>query len=153
MKKLAWAAGILLLLSIIFPNGLPPVVVVKPTPVPVNPAPAPVPAEKDPKIVEILANATAADRARVDGVYTAMGVVIRRDRALGGRLNTTEKWAEYQAHVLNLAVDTPGKYPGLDAAIEAVFARKVGTMDALAVTDEVAERLAGACDIIAASAR
>lgn len=157
MKKLAWAAGILLLLSIIFPNGLPAVVTIKPTPTPVNPvptpAPAPAPAEKDPKIVEILTGASASDRSRIADVYTAMGVVARRDRTKGGRLNTTEKWEDYQAHVLNLAIDTPGKYPGLDAAIEAVFARKVGTMDVLAITDEVAERLAAACDTIAASAR
>lgn len=157
MKKLAWAAGILLLLSIIFPDGLPAVVAVKPKPVPVNPEPVPanpaVIVEKDPKIVEILTNAAPADRSRVADVYTAAGIVIRRDRAQGGRLNTTEKWSEYQTRMLNLAIDTPGKYPGLDAAIEAVFARKVGTMDVLAVTDEVAERLAGACDIIAASAR
>lgn len=150
MKKLVWAAGILLLVSFIFPNGIS--VPVKPIVPPVVPVvPVTPEAEPDAKIVEILAPASLQDRARIYDVYTAMGVVTRRDA--GKRLNTTEKWAEYQANTLQLAIDKPGKYPGLDLAIEAVFARKLGTDDVLAMTPEVFNRLAEACDIIAASAK
>jgi hypothetical protein len=149
MKKLVWVAGVILLLSFVFPNG---VTLPKPiTPVPVDPQPVTPAADKDPKIVEILAVATPADKARIYGVYTAMATVTRRDA--GRRLNTTEKWAEYQANTLQLAIDTPGKYPGLDLAIEDVFARKLGTDDVLALTPEVVARIASAADIIAASAQ
>lgn len=152
MKKLVWLAGAVLAFSLFFPNGIPvrPVTPVPPGP-PGPPAPVAPTAEPDAKIVEILANATPEDRARIYGVYTAMATVTRRDK--GARLNTTEKWAEYQANTLQLAIDKPGKYPGLDVAIEAVFARKIGTDDVLAATAEVVEKVAGACDIIAASAK
>lgn len=153
MKKLVWLAGALLVFSLLFPNGI--TLPTRPNPVPgptpVNPAPVPAPVEKDAKIAEILANADAVDRARIYDVYTALAAVTRRDA--GKRVNTTEKWAELQANTLQLAIDTPGKYPGLDVAIEAVFARVIGTDDVLAITPEVATRLVTAAEIIAASAK
>jgi hypothetical protein len=152
MKKFVWLAGALLVFSLLFPNGIslptrpdpsPP------APTPVNPAPPE--AEKDAKISEILANAARVDRARIYDVYTALATITRRDN--GKRVNTTEKWAELQANTLQLAIDTPGKYPGLDVAIEAVFARVLGTDDVLAITPEISARLVTAAEVIAASAK
>ena len=151
MKKFVWLAGALLVFSLLFPNGITLPVRPEPTPAPVNPEPAPAPVAKDVKIVEILANATDADRSRLYDVYTALATVTRRDA--GKRVNTTEKWAELQANTLQLAIDTPGKYPGLDVAIEAIFARVVGTDDVLAITPEVSSRLVTAAEIIAVSAK
>lgn len=146
MKKLVLVAGILLLLSLVFPNGvkLPPLI----TPVVVPASPD---VEVDATIAKLLGNATAEDKARVAGIYDGMAYVLKRDA--GKRLNTTEKWAEFQANTLQLAVEQVGKYPGLDVAIEAVFARSVGTDDVLPATPETQQKLLKACEIIAASAR
>lgn len=149
MKKLVWVAGALLLFSFVFPNGIS--LPRGPKPTPVDPAPIGPAAAPDAKIVEILAAAAPADLDRIYSVYSGMSLVTKRDG--GKRLNTTEKWAEYQANTLQLAIDTPGKYPGLDVAIEAVFARKLGTDDVLAMTPEVVARLVEAADIVAASTR
>lgn len=149
MKKLVLAAGILLAVSFVFPNGLPISLNTPEKPTPVSPDVEPV--TPDDKIVEILSKATREDRARIVGVYSGMAAVTRRDK--GARLNTTEKWAEYQANTLQMAVDTPGKYPGLDVAIEAVFAQALGTDDVLAITDVVSAKLAKACDTIVVSAK
>jgi hypothetical protein len=148
MKKFVWIAGALLAFSLLFPDGVTLPVRPEPTP-PVNPAPTPV-VTKDETIVKILLNASKEDRARINGVYTGLAEVTRRDA--GKRVNTTEKWAELQSETLELAIDTPGKYPGLDVAIEAVFAAALGTDDVLAVTPEVSGRLVSACETIAASA-
>ena len=149
MKKLVWVAGAILIFSLVFPNGInvrPPV---KPTPTPVDPAvPAATP---DAKIVELLSSASAADRGRIISVYTGLRTVMLRDK--GKRINTTEKLAELQANTLQLAIDKPGTYPGLDVAIDAVFAAQIGTDDVLAITDEVTQRVVKACDIIIASAK
>lgn len=156
MKKLLVFAGALLFLSFVFPNGVPlkpivpaPVVPVVP-PEPVTP-PAP-PAETSAEIVRILATAPVADRDRISGVYDALKVIMTvRDN--GKRINTTEKWAELQANTLQLAIDTPGKYPGLDAAIEQVFKDKVGTDDVLSMTTDTLQKIAKACEVVSASAQ
>lgn len=145
MKKLVWVAGAILLLSFVYPNGIT---------LPVRPQPAPVPAPVDTpvsdEIVAALQTATAKDKARVRDVYTAMSAVLTRDA--GKRVKTTEQWADYQANTLQLAIDTPGKYPGLDRAIEAVFLQQVGTDDVLPTNPETREKLVKACQIVAASA-
>jgi hypothetical protein len=146
MKKLVLVAGILLLLSLVFPNGVK---------LPSLPAPVVVPVapdvEVDATIAKLLSTATAEDKSRVASIYDGMAYVLRRDA--GKRLNTTEKWAEFQANTLQLAVEQVGKYPGLDVAIEAVFARSVGTDDVVPATPETQQKLLKACEIIAASAR
>lgn len=146
MKKLVLVAGILLLLSLVFPNGVK---------LPSLPAPVVVPVapdvEVDATIAKLLSTATAEDKSRVASIYDGMAYVLRRDA--GKRLNTTEKWAEFQANTLQLAVEQVGKYPRLDVAIEAVFARSVGTDDVVPATPETQQKLLKACEIIAASAR
>jgi hypothetical protein len=150
MKRFVWLAGLLLLGSFMFPNGIklpsvptPPVVVVPPVVVPVDPV--------DDKIVELLAGADAQDKARIVSVYTGLQTVLARDA--GKLVNTTEKWATVQANTLKLAIDTPGKYPGLDAAIEAVFVRLVGTDDVISGTPETLAKLTSACKLIVSSAQ
>lgn len=147
MKKLVLVAGVILLLSFVFPDGIK---LTPPVPAPV-PAPAPVAVGVSDTIVTLLANASAEDKTRIDGVYTAMAAVLGRDK--GARIKNTERWADYQANTLQLAIETPGKYPGLDAAIEAVFAQQVGTDDVMPADPETQKKLITACQIIAASAR
>ena len=154
MNKLLWFAGLLLAVSFLFPNGID---LSRPTPAPV-PAPAPMPApvpeptaETDAKIVELLANATATDKNRIADVYTAMGTILKRDDAK--LINTTEKWAMFHANTLTLAIDEPGKYPGLDMAIEGVFLRVMGTDDVLPNSGETQMKLLKACSIIVESAK
>lgn len=151
MKKLVWIAGVVLALSFVFPNG---VTINLPTPVvPVDPTPAPV-GNKDPKIAALLRGASAKDRASVRGIYTGAADVLRRDG--GKQMRTTEHWANYQARALNFAVDgtdLKGKYPGLDVAIDEVFARLVGTKDVVAVDAVMLQKLIEACETVANSAK
>jgi len=145
MKKtfLFIAAGVLCL-SFLFPEGI-----VFPPPAPVAPV---TPAQPtDAEVVRLLRSAPAADRRRIAGVYDALALIITRDA--GVRINTTEKWAEVHANTLQLAIDTPGKYPGLDVAIERVFKDSVGTDDVLPTNDATRQSLVKACEIIAASAK
>jgi hypothetical protein len=153
MKNLVWVAGVILILSFVFPNGITFPVMPEPTPAPVVPG---VPA--DPALAQILMPAQKEDKARVVGVYSGLKTVLLRDNA--SRVSTTEKFAELQARTLELAIDTPGKYPGLDVAIEAVFQQAVrgpqNDVDATvvqAVTPEMQSRLVRACDTIIASAQ
>jgi hypothetical protein len=147
---LVWLAGLLLAVSIVFPNGPQ---FTRPVS-PVTPAPAPtVPA--DPKIVEILAKATAADKTHINGLYRALADIVRRDKEK--LIKTTEQWELLHANHLNLAIgDTAlqGKYEDLDAAIEAVFESKLGKDKEVVPADEKTKALIiEACDIVAASAQ
>lgn len=143
MKKLIWVAGLILALAFVYPNGF--------TWPAVKPVPVPVDVVASDEIVKILKDATAEDKAHVAGIYAAMATVLKRDN--GVRIKTTEKWADYQANMLQLAVETPGKYPGLDVAIENVFKSQLGTDDVAAVTVETQQKILKACQIIAASAQ
>lgn len=135
-------AGVLLAVSVLYPNGPTfksagkPAVVVGPV---------------DDKIVELLAKADAADKRRIDGMYSALAFIVKRDK--GERVVTTEQWAALQARTLELAVEQPGKYSGLDAAIENVFLTTLGTDDVLPGSPEVQQKLVAACEKIANSAR
>lgn len=154
MKPIIWLAGLFLLLTFVFPNGLP---------VPVNPTPLPTPVvpddtptvPTDPKIVELLAAAPAADKWHVAGTYQGLINVLTRDA--GKQIKTTEQWATLQANTLTLAVDgTPlkGKYVGLDVAIEAVFDSKLGKDKEVIAADETTRnKIIEACSVIVESAR
>ena len=146
MKKLVWVAGAVLLFSLVFPDGVS-VPVVTPVTDPVSSA------TPDEKIVAILRNASAADRERVNGIYTGLVHVLKKDEKIG-RLRTTEQWAETQAATLDLAVDwVSGAYPGLDVAINNVFKRVVGTDDVLPMNADTHAKLIEAAEIVAASAK
>lgn len=145
MKNIVWLAGLLLLVSMVFPDGI-----TLPKPQPVAPTVDPS-VEPNADIVKALQGADAADKARIVSVYSGMRHVLRRDG--GKRVSSTEKLADWQANTLQLAIDTPGKYPGLDVAIEAVFAKEVGTDDVVPTKPEVQKSLLRACDVIIASAQ
>ena len=136
MKNFVWLAAALLLLSFVYPNG--PTLPARPAVVPAGPT--------DPTLLKILAAAPAEDKARVRDVYTALAAVLKRDA--GKRVSTTEQWADLHANTLQLAIDTPGKYPGLDEAIETVFKTTVGTDDVLPGNDDTRNKLIAACEII-----
>jgi hypothetical protein len=138
-----WLAGALLAASVLFPNG-PSLSFFS------KPAPPPAPKVTDKTLLEILKPATPEDLARINGVYSALGVVLARDS--GERVTTTEQWAELQARTLQLAIDTPGKYKGLDDAIETVFLKTVGTDDVMPNNPDTQKKLVAACEIIANSA-
>lgn len=141
-KILVVLAGVLMALSLLFPNGF---AADKKVAAPVAPS-----GPTDAKIVEILKDATPEHRARVVSIYTGLKIVTGRDK--GQLVSTTDKLETLQANTLKLAVDEVGVYPGLDAAIEAVFLNAVGTDDVVAVTPEVVAKIQAACDIIINSA-
>lgn len=143
MKKLVWLAGLLLVVAIVYPNGI-----TLPSSKPTPPA---VVVPVDDAIVTALAKAPAADKAHVAGVYDAMAIVLKRDN--GVRIKNTERWSDYQANTLQLAIATPGVYTGLDVAIEDVFKREIGTDDVQPNNPETQQKLIRACEIVAASAR
>ena len=146
-KALLWLAVALLVVSIVFPNG-------PKLGKPVAPVTPVVEHATDAEIVRVLSTATAADKANVNGIYTALATILRRDIAKPPmRITTTEKWADLQANTLQLAIEQVGKYPGLDVAIEAVFLAKVGTDDVVQGSPETHAKLIDACETIASSAR
>lgn len=120
-----------------------------------KPAPEPaVPVVTDPKIVELLVNATDVDRARIDGIYSGLSFVLKREPTMGDhRLATTEQWKDLHEHTLDRAVEQKDKYPGLDVAINDVFLAKTGTDDVLPMNPDVLAKLIEAADIVANSAR
>lgn len=143
MKKLVWFLGTLLVLSFVFPDGIhidgvPSVVVPDDSPT-------------DPTIKKLLASATPEDKARVNGIYSGLRAIIKREQ-FGDMVPTTEKWALLQANTLMLAVEQVNKYPGLDVAINDVFKQQLGADEVLAVNSDVVNKLATACEIIANSA-
>jgi len=145
MKILVWIAALLVGLSIVYPDGIS-------IPQPVPPVVVPeAPAETDATIVTLLKDATPADKSRIVSIYEGMKFVLARDK--GQRINTTEKWRDYQANTLQLSVEQVGKYPGLDVAIEGVFKAVVGTDDVLPANPETQQKLLKACEIIANSAK
>ena len=136
MKMLVWVFGALLALSFVFPNGLDGVLV-RPEPQPLMAVVAG--ADAEPEIVKLLTGADTADKIRIYDVYTGLITVLNRDA--GKRVSTTEKLAELQENTLQLAIDKPGKYPGLDEAIERVFLAAVGTDDVMPGNPAVRNKL------------
>lgn len=152
MKRIVWLAAVVVLIAFLFPNGLPlPKPAPSPAPTPVTPiVPDPAVAVDD-TIVTLLKNADRADKNRIVSVYTGLRTVMARDK--GESIRNTEKFSLLQARTLKLAVDTPGKYAGLDEAIESVFAKAVGTDDVVPMTKEILDGVLSACDIIIQSAQ
>jgi hypothetical protein len=150
MKKLVWVAGLVLAFAVFYPNGVT-LPSFSTTAEDLSPDVAP-----DATIVKLLANAPPADKARIVSVYRGLKTVLNKDN--GQRINTTEKWEEVHGETLNLAIDKPGTYEGLDEAIEAVFYAAMHDADTdasvvNAVTPLVQAKLAKACDTIIASAK
>lgn len=146
MKRLVWLAAAIVVIAFLFPEG---VKLPSPGPTP-TPTPPPVVVVDD-TIVSLLGPAAREDKQRIVGVYEGLRRVLARDQ--GVRVNTTEKLAALHANTLQLAIETPGKYPGLDEAIEKTFVAAVGTDDVLSVTPEVTAKLLAWCDLIINSAK
>ena len=104
-----------------------------------------------------LASATSADRATVAGIYRALADVTARDQ--GKQIGSTAVWRAIHASALRLAVggtDLPGKYPGLDVAVEETLKSYV-SLDNLPLSGAyegkpVWQRLADGCKEVAEQA-
>jgi hypothetical protein len=109
------------------------------------------PTEKH-KVSEALSAATKQDRSRVRAYYTAMADVVRRDDHI---ITTVGRWRTANANALDLAfkgTDLPGKYKGLDTAIEDVLVKAIGKED-VAMTAEKRAALVVALEEVASAAR
>ena len=96
-------------------------------------------------VAAALQNASSTDRAEVAGIYRALADVIRRDG--GKKITTTVVWRLVYRDALSLAAggtDLPGKYKGLDTAVEEVLA-KYYSLDAAPIDGELAEKIATGC--------
>lgn len=110
-----------------------------------------VPVEKS-KIATILQSASKTDRARVRAYYAAMADVIHRDTKI---VTTVGKWRQANADALDLAfkgTDLPGKYQGLDAAIDEVLVKAIGSDD-VALSPDRRAALVAALEEVADAAR
>ena len=96
-------------------------------------------------VAKALASASSADRARVASIYDALADLIERD---GGKLiPTTAVWRAIYSDALRLAAggtDLPGKYPGLDKAVEEVLAQHY-PLDNLPIDTAMAGKIAAGC--------
>ena len=152
--KLVLLAGVLLVISLLFPNG-PGAFMAKPEPVVVPVAPVVEHATND-GILTLLADATPEDKARIDSVYTGLARVLTRDNS--ARVNTTEQLYDIHANTLQLAIEKPGVYTGLDVAIERLFDAAIESKDVNAkevqlITPDMLKKIVDVCETIASSAR
>ena len=94
-----------------------------------SPEPAPVVVTPASPVTAALSPATKQDKARVAAFYSALGDVVDRDPKL---VKTVSDFRELHARSLDAAfkgTDLPGKYPGLDVAINNKLTAAVGTDD------------------------
>jgi|LakMenE18May11ns_1017448.scaffolds.fasta_scaffold9050792_2 hypothetical protein len=104
------------------------------------------PSKKQPQgtVADALSSASRADKATVRGIYTALGTVTERDA--GRRVKTMAQWRQAHGDVLAFAVgEMKGKYPGLDVAVESVFAAVGPSLDNTAIGPEQTKALVTAC--------
>lgn len=98
----------------------------------------------------ILPAMTPKDRAFLSSLYDAMGFVMARDGARDQAIiSTTDKFAEFHAGTLRLAVDRQdvGKYPGLGEAIDQSFIGAIG-VDPKGLDAETRARVVAACGVL-----
>lgn len=80
-------------------------------------------------VTAALSPASRQDKARVAAFYSAMADVVERDKSV---VPTVGDFRTLHARSLDLAfkgTDLPGKYPGLDVAINSLLVAAVGTDD------------------------
>lgn len=80
-------------------------------------------------VTAALSPASRQDKARVAAFYSALADVVERDQ---GVVATVGTFRELHARSLDLAfkgTDLPGKYPGLDVAINEQLVKAVGADD------------------------
>lgn len=118
----------------------------------VPPEPQPVAVEKP--VAVALRSASSDDRQMVAGIYDALADITERDAA-ASLISTTGMWRQCHSTALRLAAggtSLPGKYPGLDAAVEQTLAKHL-TLDNVAVTPEVRAKIVAGCREVATDAR
>lgn len=96
---------------------------------PANQSPRPVVVTPQSGVSSAMQRATKQDRERVSAFYSALSDVVERD---GGAINTVGEFRTLHAKSLDLAfkgTDLPGKYTGLDLAINDHLVAAVGTGD------------------------
>lgn len=100
-------------------------------------------------VADALRSASPADRARVASVYKALGDITARDA--GQQITTLASWRAVHASALRLAAggtSLPGKYPGLDVAVDTVLREAVGALDDVALTKEIVGKLVSGCNAV-----
>lgn len=113
--------------------------------------PVPQPQETS-RVEDALRPASKLDRARVRAFYSAMADVVGRDTAV---IKTVGVWRSVNANALDLAfkgTDLPGKYVGLDRAIDERLIVAIGKDDA-ALTDDKRKALVAALQEISDAAK
>jgi hypothetical protein len=112
------------------------------------------PAPKAPEAAGVrraMTTATRVDRQRVSAYYDALADVVSRSKSI----TTVEGFRRVHAKSLDEAfqgTDLPGKYPGLDVAIDEQLVSAIGR-DNTALEGEKREQLVRALQKVAADAR
>ena len=104
------------------------------------------------RVKEVLRTANKLDRARVRAFYSAMADVVGRDTSV---IKTVGVWRSVNANALDLAfkgTDLPGKYAGLDTAIDERLISAIGKEDA-SLTDDKRKSLVVALQEISDAAK
>jgi hypothetical protein len=99
----------------------------------------------------VLKSASKQDKARVRAYYASLADVVKRDDSI---ITTVGKFRTTNANALDLAfkgTDLPGKYAGLDVAIEDVLVKAIGKDD-VALTADKRAALVKALEEVAADA-
>jgi hypothetical protein len=96
-------------------------------------------------VADALSNASYSDRREVARIYRSLADVVKRDG--GQKITTTVVWRAIYKDALSLAAGgtaLPGKYKGLDLAIEEVLS-KYYSLDSAPLTEELSKKIADAC--------
>jgi hypothetical protein len=110
-----------------------------------------VPAVEQSKVAAVLKSASKQDKARVRAYYASLADVVKRDDRI---ITTVGKFRTTNANALDLAfkgTDLPGKYAGLDVAIEDVLVKAIGKDD-VALSPDKRASLVKALEEVAADA-
>lgn len=102
-------------------------------------------------VADVLKVASPRDRARVASIYRSLGDVTARDA--GQQITTVGSWRAVHASALRLAAggtDLPGKYPGLDVAVDKVLSDSLGSLEDVAMSREVVSKLVEGCKKVVA---
>lgn len=98
-------------------------------------------------VAQALSSATSADRARIRGIYTALGDVTERDG--GSQIGSTAIWRDVHSAALRLAAgEIKGKYDGLDLAVEKVLGEHF-SLDNVPMTNDTVSKVVAGCREVA----
>ena len=117
-----------------------------------QPARPVVPVAPASQVTKCLKDATKQDKARVAAYYAALADVVARDASV---ITTTGLFRSVHANSLDLAfkgTDLPGKYPGLDVAIDEKLKAAIG-LDNVGLVDDKRAALVAALKGVAEDAR